>query len=138
MPNSSATEEPESNRKHIPDSEFRRRNFCLIPRQVACCWKPKTSPLPNLDDVTPFFWKIRLPTGSSSFLLLLSLSICSYAYFRMNEWKNEWMKMYDVCMMYVCMYIYISLSLCLSFSLEISHPAFLWVIINMWENETLA
>jgi len=36
--------EPESTENIFRIPEFRRRNFCLIPRQVACCWKPKTSP----------------------------------------------------------------------------------------------
>ncbi len=68
----------------------------------------------------PFFGKIRLPTGSSSFFF--SFPFVSSAHMLtlewMNEWKNEWMNE-NVCM-YVCMYIYIYIYLSLSLSLSMS------------------
>jgi hypothetical protein len=82
--------------------------------------------MPNLDDATFFFYnKIRLPTGSSSFFFsfpFVSAHMLTFEW--MNGWINEWK------CMYVCMYIYISL---FPWKFHI-----LWVIINMWENKTLA
>jgi hypothetical protein len=43
MPNSSATKRTRINKKHIPNSEFRRPHFSRIPRQVACMLETKTS-----------------------------------------------------------------------------------------------